>query len=114
MVIFVGDELVMLELEFRDYEYVDGVPTDVGPLDISGATEITFKADRPDGTPAAEKTLGAAEVVLSTDGTDGKAYYLTDATFLNQAGSWQRQGKVDLGGGIHHSKIVSFPVGDPL
>ena len=114
MSVYMNDENVKLELEFRDYELVNGVMTDVGPLDISGATEITFKAHKPDGTPATEKTQGAAEVVLSTDGTDGKAYYLTDATFLDQAGYWKRQGKVELGGGVHHSKVVSFPVGEHL
>jgi len=112
--IFVGDEGVMLELEFRDYEIIDNVKTDIGPLDISAAAEITFLTTKPDGTKAADKTKTAAQVALTTDGTDGKANYLTEAAFLDQPGAWKRQGKVAIGAGTHHSEIVSFVVKSPL
>lgn len=111
MAIFVGDEKVRLELEFRDYEDMNGVSTDIGALDISAATEITFLTKKPNGTSGTSKTKGASEVAFTNSGSDGKAYYDTEAGFLDQAGVWQLQGLVVLSSGAkHYSEIVSFKV----
>ena len=112
MSIFTGDVGVKLELEFRDYEIVNGVPADVGPLNITGATEITFTFSKPDDWTET-KLLSTTKVVIS-DGPNGKAHYLTEASFLDLSGSWQRSGKVELPGGTFSSEIVSFTVKKPL
>lgn len=111
MAIFVGDEKVKLELEFRDYEDVNGTPTDIGALDISAATEITFLTKKPNGASGAAKTKGGDNILLSSGGVDGKAYYDTEAGFLDQAGNWQLQGLVVLSSGAkHYSEVISFKV----
>lgn len=111
MSIFVGDEKVRIELEFRDYEDVNGVATDIGPLNISAATEITFLSKKPNGTSGTVKTKSTGAVILTNGGIDGKAYYDTEAGFLDQAGKWQIQGRVEFSGGAkHYSGIVSYMV----
>ena len=111
--IFTDDEGIALELEFRDYEEVDGVFTDLQALDISGATEITFTFVKPDGITVS-KTLGAAEVSFTTDGTDGKARYVTEANFLDVAGKWKYNGFVEFALSKHSSLIVTFDVAADL
>lgn len=113
--IFVGDKGVRLELEFRDYEDVNGTPTDVAALDISAAIDITFLTKKPDGAAGTAKTMSSGLVVLTSGGVDGKAYYETEAGFLDLAGAWQLQGLVELSGGAkHYSEIVSFKVMEHL
>lgn len=115
MAIYVGDEKVRLELEFRDYEDVNGTPTDVGALDVSAATEITFLTKKPSGAAGTPKTKTGGEVALTSGGVDGKAYYDTEAGFLDQAGSWQLQGLVLLTSGAkHYCEVVSFKVHEHL
>jgi hypothetical protein len=113
MEIYIGDVGKVLELEFRDYTDVDGEYTDNGSLDISSATEITFTFLKPDGTTVA-KTQGAVKITLSGDGKDGKARYTSEAAFLDVAGTWRYQGKVEFGAVVHFSEPVEFPVKDPL
>ncbi len=112
--LFVGDQNKRLELEFQDYEIVNGELTLIGPLDISGASEITFLFKKPDDTPGTSKTKTGGTVVFTNTGTDGKAYYDTEDGFLDMAGTWQRQGTVVIGGKTHHSAIVNFLVSTPL
>lgn len=114
MAIFKGDQNVILELEFRDYEEVDGVPTDKAALNISQASEITFLFKKPNGTVVTKTKTGGA-VAFSSDGTDGKAKYSVEAGFLDVSGEWERQGIVEFAGGYKHkSTIVTFTVKDPL
>lgn len=111
MAIYMGDKGVKIELEFRDYEEVNGKPTDIGALDIRSATEITFLTRKPDGTSGTAKTKGDSNISFTTDGQDGKAYYLIEEGFLDQAGTWRLQGLVALlTGARHYSEIVSFKV----
>lgn len=114
MAIYVGDKGIVLELEFRDYEEVDGDLVDIGPLDISAATEITFLCQKPDGTAAADKTKTGGQVAFTSDGTDGKARYATEDAFIDQAGTWKRQALVELSGNKHHSQVVMFKVNASL
>ena len=117
MSFYVDDKDKILELEFRDYEIVDGVKTDIGPLNISVGqiTDITFLFQREDGTSPTSKTYTGGEVVLSTDGTDGKAYYKTETGFFDVHGEWSREGKVVFADGSeHYSGIVTFDVKDHL
>lgn len=117
MAIFVGDKGTILELEFRDYEEVNGVENDIGALDISASkiTEIEFLFQKPDGTDGGTKKKTLGEVEYSDDGVDGKAKYITETGFLDAFGEWRREGKVTLvGGAIHHSTIVNFTVKEHL
>ena len=113
MALYVGDEDVAIELEFRDYSDIDGVATDQGALDISSASEIQFKFLKPDGSTTT-KSKSAGEVTLTTDGTDGKARYKTESSFLDQRGSWRVQGIVTIAGRIHYSEIETIKVLTPL
>lgn len=110
MSIFVGDKGTIFELEFRDFEEVDGKENDVGPLPIPDVQEIIFYFKKPNNSVVVKKkSLG--EVVLSTDGLDGKARYVGEAGFVDSAGTWERYGWVQLASGEEYSsKIVSFTV----
>ena len=111
--IFINDEGTALELEFRDYEVVDGVFTDKQALDVSSASEITFNFKKPDGTTVT-KTKTAAQVVFTNSGTDGKARYVTTSGFLDTKGKWMYNGFVELPTGKHSSLIVDFDVAQDL
>ena len=111
--IFIDDEGIALELEFRDYEEVDGVFTDLQALDVSSATEITFNFKKPGGTTVT-KTKGDAEISFSTDGTDGKARYVVTSGFLDVAGKWMYNGFVEFATSKHSSLIVDFDVATDL
>lgn len=114
MAIFVDDIGTIFQLEFRDYQRVDGVDTDVAALDISGASEITMLFKKPDGT-VLTKTLGASEVTKPGGGTDGIAQYVAVTGFLDLHGVWRLEGYVELSGTAkHYSAIVMFEVEEHL
>lgn len=60
--------------------------------DISTATTIEIRFKKPDGTAIAKN------MTLVTDGTDGKARYKSEDSFLDQAGVWKYLGRVIIDG----------------
>ncbi len=107
-----GDKGTVLELKFSDYEEVDGKLVYVGPLPIGDAAEIIFYFRKPDGTKI-NKKKSLQEVVLSTDGNDGKARHIVETGFLNVAGNWEWKGWAKLASGAEHwAKTVTFTVAD--
>lgn len=95
--IFVGDIGTIFILEI--VEDVDGVDTAV---DVSGATtkQIIFK--KPD------KTIDTQTAAFTTDGTNGKIQYASQASDIDATGQWAIQGKVVLSGGTFFSSIIGF------
>ena len=77
-------------------------------VDISTASNMDMIFRKPDNT-AIVKTA-----VHTTDGTDGKMEYVTIADDLDQVREWQRQGLVEVGGGIWRTDIKKFRVYDNL
>lgn len=99
--IFVGDLGTVFELEIRDQDNL--------VVDISQATVKKMKFVKPDGTALSKDT------VFSTDGTDGKIRWTTtQATDLDQAGDWDREGYVEMPTGKWHTTIVTFRVHEHL
>ena len=98
--IHVGDIGTKFEATVKD----DGVVVDIS---AASTKQIIFK--KPDGTVVPRNAS------LSGTGTDGKMYWTTtQATDLDQAGLWQRQGVVALSGGSWHSDVQSFTVYENL
>jgi len=70
---------------------------------------------KPNGASGPAKTLADNEIVLTAGGADGKAYYETEAGFLDIAGIWQLQGLVVLATGAkHYCEVVPFRVMEHL
>lgn len=60
-------------------------------LDISGASPLVVRAQRPDGT-----TVDWA-LTPTNDGTDGRADYVVQSTDFNIPGAWHFQGVATIG-----------------
>jgi hypothetical protein len=74
-------------------------------VDVSSATvtkTITFVA--PDGTSTVQSAT------FTTDGTDGKIQYVTQAGDMDQVGQWKLQGIVVITAGTFKSEIKLFCV----
>lgn len=74
----------------------------VVPLVTATTRQLLFQL--PDGSVL---TKTAA---FTTDGTDGKMEYATEALFLSQAGVWQWQPYVVFAGGEWHADVQIFVV----
>ncbi len=83
-------------LTFKD----NGVVVDVSSA--AGTKNIIFVA--PDGT---RDTQGAS---FTTNGTDGKIQYVTQAGVMDQVGEWQIQGYVVITAGSFYSEVKRFCV----
>lgn len=92
----VGDVGVQLIVQFLDAQG--------GILDMSTATALVIKIGKPDGT-----TEDKAAALL-TDGRDGKVVYATVADDLDQAGTYNIQGKADVSGGLKSTALGAFEV----
>lgn len=84
--------------------FLDG--TSVLPLDE--AISISFIFKKPDNTCVAK------DATLFTDGTDGKANYLSETGFFDQVGEWAVQGYATFQNGAWYTTIGFFPVGRRL
>jgi hypothetical protein len=74
------------------------------PVDISGATALSFVFKKPDAT-----TITTVPV-YTTDGTDGQIQYVTLAGNIDQAGVWCLQAEVVLPTGTYRTSVVKFDV----
>lgn len=77
---------------------------DDDPMDLTGASTLTFRFKKPDDT-VVEKTA-----TVSGSATDGTLVYLTEAGFLDQAGTWEFQVYIELASGSWHSDVSQFQV----
>lgn len=73
-------------------------------MDISGATDLKFYFQKPDGT---DVTVTA---VLSGAGTDGKMRYVSLASTWDQVGRWQAQARIQAGALTLKSDVWEFHV----
>jgi hypothetical protein len=85
-------------------KFVVTVLDDSAVVDISPATNLIIYFRKPDNS-VLEKTAS-----LSTDGTDGKMYYITESGDLDLAGNYKIQGKVILSTGTYYTSLGSFKV----
>ena len=93
--IHVNDVGTTFQLTFKD---------DGAVVDISSASAVQILLMGPSDA-AVTKTAA-----LVTDGTDGKAKYVTVADDLSTAGTWKIQGKVTFSATIYHSDVHTFTV----
>lgn len=93
--IHIGDVGTVLEATIKDGDTV---------VNISSATVKKFKFERPDGSTF-EKTAS-----FTTDGSDGKIKYTTEASVLNVVGVWRFQAYLELASGKWSSDIAEFTV----
>ena len=101
----VGSINVNIEVEITEYN--EATKTTI-PVDISSASTIKITVKRPDNT-IIEKSAS-----LTSDGTDGKMYFLTVANDLNMEGTYRIQGYVVMAGWDGSSSIGEFEVDDNL
>jgi hypothetical protein len=94
--IHVGDVGTVFEATVVDE---DGVA-----VDVSTATTKQIVLMSPADTELARAAT------FSTDGTDGKLYYVSTALDLTVAGLWERQVYVVMPSGTWHSDISTFVV----
>lgn len=77
-------------------------------LDLTTATAKQVTLQKPDGTVVTPTTS------FETTGVDGKIYVDSVAAWLNQAGTWRKQGTVTVSGKTHNTEIVEFQVFEVL
>lgn len=73
-------------------------------VDISTATTKQIKLKKPDDSVVTKTGI------FTTDGTDGKFYYVTTSNDLNQVGTWGIQGYLVMTGFTGHSNPGIFQV----
>jgi hypothetical protein len=101
----VGDVGTKLIIEFQE----DGVVVDISAAVADGTKKIIVK--RPDGTTF----IGTGDTCLFlTDGTDGKAYYLTTIEDFTMEDTYYIQGFVDLPEWSGKTTIETFHVSPNL
>ena len=77
-------------------------------LPIAAATMLRIRFEKPNGTVVVQTAT------LETDGSDGKAKYVSVLNDLDAAGIWYLQGYVELGGGKWYSDVQKFIVHENL
>lgn len=98
----VGDVGFAVQLTAFDKDPETGVVT---AKDISGASGLTMKFVKPDGTVVAH----VAEFV--TNGEDGLVQYVTQEDDLDVAGRWQVEAEISYaGGGFFSTEIFRMKV----
>jgi hypothetical protein len=75
-----------------------------GVVDLSAATLIEYRFQKPDGS------MLIVPVSLVTDGTDGKIKYSTQTTDFDQPGTWRHQVYIEFGPDEKYSNITKFKV----
>jgi len=96
----VGDEGVSIVVALTD-------PSG-NPIDIRTATSKKIRLGRPDGT---SEDFDAS---FLTDGSDGQLVYTTTDGDIDQAGEWQVQGLIVIGGAAKSSSVSVFTAQDNI
>lgn len=73
-------------------------------VDLSTATTLELLFLKPDGT------LSTKTAVLSNAGTDGRMQYTAEVGFLDAAGRWKWQPRVEFTADIWSGDILQFTV----
>ena len=94
-IVRVGDVGTRLELEVNENSII---------VDIAGATTLNITIKRPDGTTVVKPG------VLSSDGSDGKAFFATESGDISIEGSYYIQIYVVLPTWTGSSSIEEFIV----
>ena len=89
-------------------QFVLTLTDDGAVVDISASTTKQFYFRKPDGSA---KTVTAEFV---TDGTDGQLKYTTVSGDIDQAGYWEIQARIEMGGGDWASSRKEFRVHDRI
>lgn len=84
------------------------VDTEDAPVDLRAATTKVIRIGYPDGTSE------DFTAVFLTDGGDGKLVYTTVAGDISEAGEYQVQGIVTLGGASRSSTVSAFQALDNI
>lgn len=79
-------------------------PSTGAAVDISLASALQFYFRRPDDSSFAR--TGS----FTSNGSDGKVYYVTQSDEINQVGIWEYQLYVTLSGGVLHTEMGKFRV----
>lgn len=91
-----NDEGTRITLVVRD--------DDLAIVDIGDATTLQVNFHNPSGT------LTQKTGTLTSDGSDGKYYYDTEAGFITPSGDWKVQGYIVTPAGEWHTEIFDFKV----
>jgi len=83
---------------------VSVVDQDGDPVDLHTATSLIIRLGAPDGT-AVDKTA-----IFVSDGSDGQIVYTTVAEDLDQAGEYEIQGIVTMGGATKSTAVSTLQV----
>jgi hypothetical protein len=75
-----------------------------GIVDMSQATVIKFRFQKPDGS------LIVVDAKLLHDGTDGQVVYVTQPGDFDQPGTWKHQLYAEIGPDQKWSNIVKFKI----
>jgi hypothetical protein len=75
----------------------------VEPVDVSGATVLKINFLKPDGTTVSFDASPGSVKFPSRTGVDGWFNYRTVEDDLDQQGTWEGQGYVEVGGGKWHT-----------
>lgn len=97
--IHVNDEGSVLRVKVLE----DGVAKD-----ISAATVMKIKLEKPDGTDLTKTA------VFTNAGVDGLMQYVTEANVLSDPGRWRIQGYIEIAGGKFHTDAEEFIVKENL
>lgn len=98
----VGDIGTAIEIQVME---LDSFGNEV-PVDLSSATSLVMKLLVPGTTKSISKTA-----TFTTNGTDGKIRYVTQAGDLSTAGFWQIEAEVTMPGGQWSTDIYKMKVG---
>lgn len=104
----VGDIGTAVDITVVEQDPSDPTNTKTISVDVSAATLIYMKFQRPD-------TTGFTRVAgFKTDGTDGIVRYVTVAGDLDQPGGWKVDVEIHLSGGQWTTDIYKMKVNDIL
>jgi hypothetical protein len=78
------------------------------PISVQAATSKKIRLGKPDGTSV------EFDAEFVTDGSDGQISYTTMTDDVDQAGEWQVQGIVVLGGATKSSAVSTFQAHDNI
>lgn len=97
--VHVGDVGTIIRIELKD---------DDVEINLSSASVKQIKFKNPSGEVVTQTA------VFTTDGTDGRIQYVTEADDINESGTWEYQAYIEMGGGKWHSEKLTFLVRENL
>jgi hypothetical protein len=99
-----GDIGTILRMKLMELPENVTDPNLAQPIDLTNAADMTFTFVN------SKKRRFVVPATLTTDGTDGRLEYSTQAGDLDISGRWKMQAKFRIGAGIWNSEVVIFQV----